>query len=88
MTVNELTEEEDNEKNSTAQEQHEKEIFRFKQSLNFHFMSILLTLIHGCVLDKRFKELLKSLEDYVYDCLSIPDGLDILEEYVVCECVK
>ena len=68
----------------------EKEIIRINQSLTYLFAKELLLILHSydCYNDKHFKELLTSLERYIYSQIVFPDGLEIVNEYAVFECIK
>ena len=66
------------------------DIIYVKQSLNYYLAEHLLGFLHGfgCYRDERFRELLTSLEDYVRFRIEFPDGLEIIDDYIVYECVK
>ena len=72
----------------TKKENKPNHIVTVKQDLCLTFIGLLLNCIraYGIHNDKRFMELFLPLENYVNDCLDIPDGLDIVEESVALDC--
>lgn len=74
-------------KNKTEQKS-DKSVTRLKHDTMWHFVSNYLYLLKGCGIlnDKGFYRRYKSLEDYVNSKIDIPDGLEIIDEYVLVEC--
>lgn len=69
--------------------QPDKRRIEVKQEIKWNFINDYLSLINsfGVMLDNGFLSRYKSLISYVNSKLSnIPDGYDIVEEYVVVEC--
>ncbi len=69
--------------------QPDKRRIEVKQEIKWNFINDYLSLINsfGVMLDNGFLSRYQSLISYVNSKLSnIPDGYDIVEEYVVVEC--
>lgn len=66
------------------------DIIYIKQNSTYIFAKELLEILHNydCYCDKRFKKLLTSLEHYIYSKITFPDGVEIIDDYIVYECVK
>lgn len=64
-------------------------IIQIKLPLKWYYMSLVLETLRGdgIMSEKEYGEYFKPLENYVNNQLIIPEGLEIKDEYVVCECI-
>ena len=77
-------------KNSNNQDEEQRStIISLKQQFEWHFIAWIMEMIEGQLVfpDKEFHKYFTPLKELVFKHLEIPQGLKIIDGYVVCECV-